>query len=92
MARPDLLAIDEMSLGLAPLVTASLARTLLELNRERGLTVLLVEQSARLALSLSTRAYVLETGRIVASGAAQELAQSPHLEGAYLGHARESVS
>ena len=62
-----------------------MARILRELNKERGLTVLLVEQSVRLAFSLCTRAYVLETGRVVASGTTAELGQSPFVENAYLG-------
>jgi len=85
MSRPDVLALDEMSLGLAPIIVQSLARILRDLNAERGLTVLLVEQSVRLAFSLCTRAYVLETGRVVASGTTAELAQSPFVENAYLG-------
>ncbi|HEV8548845.1 MAG TPA: ABC transporter ATP-binding protein, partial [Polyangiaceae bacterium] len=76
MSQPNVLAIDEMSLGLAPLVVRELARILASLNAERGLAVLLVEQSARLALSLCQRAYVLETGKIVASGTTGELARS----------------
>jgi branched-chain amino acid transport system ATP-binding protein len=85
MSRPDVLALDEMSLGLAPIVVQALSRVLSDLNKERGLTVLLVEQSVRLAFSLCTRAYVLETGRIVASGTTRELAQSPFVENAYFG-------
>jgi branched-chain amino acid transport system ATP-binding protein len=85
MSRPDILAVDEMSLGLAPIIVQALSRLLRDLNRESGLAVLLVEQSVRLALSLCTRAYVLETGRIVASGTTAELAQSPFIESAYLG-------
>jgi branched-chain amino acid transport system ATP-binding protein len=85
MSNPDVIAIDEMSLGLAPLIVRELARKLVELNRERGLAVLLVEQSARLALSLCQRAYVLETGRVVAEGASQELAGSSFVKSAYLG-------
>lgn len=85
MSRPDVLALDEMSLGLAPLVVQGLSRLLSDLNAERGLSVLLVEQSVRLAFSLCTRAYVLETGKVVASGSTQELAQNPFVEGAYLG-------
>jgi branched-chain amino acid transport system ATP-binding protein len=87
MSQPDVLALDEMSLGLAPLIVQRLSRILRDLNRERGLTVLLVEQSVRLAFSLCTRAYVLETGRVVASGATEELARSPFVENAYLGSA-----
>src|SRR6185369_2374079 len=85
MARPDVLAIDEMSLGLAPIIVQQLAAQLMRLNSERGLALLLVEQSARLALSLCDREYVLETGRVVAQGAAAELLDSPFVERAYLG-------
>jgi branched-chain amino acid transport system ATP-binding protein len=92
MARPDVLAIDEMSLGLAPLVVRDLAKQLARLNAEQGLAVLLVEQSARLALSLCQRAYVLETGRIVAGGASAELANSSFVVNAYLGGAPEVLS
>ncbi len=87
MSRPDVLALDEMSLGLAPVVVQSLSRMLSDLNAERGLGVLLVEQSVRLAFSLCARAYVLETGKVVASGSTRDLAQSPFVEGAYLGTA-----
>jgi branched-chain amino acid transport system ATP-binding protein len=89
MSQPDVLAIDEMSLGLAPKIVQDLARRLVALNAERGLTVLLVEQSARLALSLCQRAYVLETGQIVAQGSSAELRNSPSVLGAYLGSALE---
>jgi branched-chain amino acid transport system ATP-binding protein len=92
MSKPDVLAIDEMSLGLAPLIVRDLSRILAALNAERGLAVLLVEQSARVALDLCTRAYVLESGRIVASGTARELAQSAFLRRAYLGGPDEASS
>jgi branched-chain amino acid transport system ATP-binding protein len=85
MSEPEVIAIDEMSLGLAPLIVRDLAQKLAELNAKRGLAVLLVEQSARLALSLCQRAYVLETGRIVAEGPSRELAHSSHVKSAYLG-------
>ncbi len=85
MSRPDVLSLDEMSLGLAPVIVQDLARVLLDLNAERGLAVLLVEQSVRLAFSLCTRGYVLETGKVVASGTTRELEQSPFVESAYLG-------
>jgi branched-chain amino acid transport system ATP-binding protein len=85
MADPDVLAIDEMSLGLAPIIVQQLAERLSELNTQRGLTLLLVEQSARVALSLCDRAYVLETGRIVTQGSAAQLTNSPFVEAAYLG-------
>lgn len=92
MARPDVLAIDEMSLGLAPIIVQRLAAQLLKINAERGLALLLVEQSARLALSLCNRAYVLETGRVVAQGIAAELLDSPFVERAYLGGPLEGPS
>jgi branched-chain amino acid transport system ATP-binding protein len=85
MARPEVIAVDELSLGLAPLVIADLARHLRELNAEHGTAVLLIEQNARLAFELCARAYVLEAGRIVAEGTSAELASSPEVEGAYLG-------
>src|SRR5439155_12146112 len=83
MARPDLLAVDELSLGLAPMVVDSLAEHLRRLNEESGMAVLLVEQNARLALDLCPRPYVLETGRIVAAGPFPQLSrrratQAPH--------------
>jgi branched-chain amino acid transport system ATP-binding protein len=85
MAQPDLLAVDELSLGLAPMVVDDLAEHLVRLNRERGMAVLLVEQNARLALEICPRAYVLEAGRITLSGKSSELAQSPAVQAAYLG-------
>jgi branched-chain amino acid transport system ATP-binding protein len=91
MSRPDVLAIDEMSLGLAPLIVQELGRLLTRLNSERRLAVLLVEQNARLALSVCSTAYVLETGRVVAHGLSSELAQSPVVVNAYLGGTSEEV-
>ncbi|AVT28161.1 ABC transporter ATP-binding protein [Plantactinospora sp. BC1] len=85
MARPDVLAVDELSLGLAPLVVADLVRHLRELNAEQGLAVLLIEQNARLALDLCSRGYVLEAGRVVVAGTAAELAADPRVADAYLG-------
>lgn len=91
MGQPDVMAIDEMSLGLAPLVAQRLIRVLAELNSERGLAVLLVEQNAQLAFTLCPRAYVLEAGRLAASGATADLLQSGLLRHVYLGGA-ERVS
>ncbi|HXM56489.1 MAG TPA: ABC transporter ATP-binding protein [Candidatus Dormibacteraeota bacterium] len=91
MAQPDLLAVDELSLGLAPLVVDSLAEHLRRVNRDAGMAVLLVEQNARLALDLCPRAYVLETGRIVASGPSAELSQSAAVRAAYLGGAMDEM-
>lgn len=92
MARPDVLAIDEMSLGLAPLIVRDLARILRDLNAERGLALLLVEQSARVALGLCQRGYVLDSGRVAASGTASELLESAFVRSAYLGGAVEASS
>ncbi|HET7385075.1 MAG TPA: ABC transporter ATP-binding protein [Nocardioidaceae bacterium] len=85
MADPDLLAVDELSLGLAPIVVATLARHLQQLNAEHGTAVLLIEQNARLAFDLCERGYVLENGRITAQGPCAELAESPQVARAYLG-------
>ena len=85
MSRPDVLAVDELSLGLAPLVVADLVEHLRDLNAKHGLAVLLIEQNARLALDLCTRAYVLEAGRIVAEGSSSELAADERVSAAYLG-------
>jgi branched-chain amino acid transport system ATP-binding protein len=85
MAEPTLLLLDEPSFGLAPLVVREIARTVRSVNEEQGVTVLLVEQNARMALGLASRAYVMEAGRIVLEGPASELADSPHVRAAYLG-------
>jgi branched-chain amino acid transport system ATP-binding protein len=85
MARPDVLVVDELSLGLAPLVVDELVGHLRTLNAERGLAVLLIEQNARLALTLCRRAYVLEAGRVVLHGPAGDLARDPRVTAAYLG-------
>ena len=84
MARPRLLLLDEPSLGLAPLVVEAIMTTLAQL-RKQGLTVLLVEQNARAALKIADRAYVLETGRIILSGAARDLLADRQVTRAYLG-------
>ncbi|WP_082594305.1 ABC transporter ATP-binding protein [Phycicoccus sp. Soil802] len=85
MARPDLLVIDELSLGLAPLVVDELADHLRLLNRERGTAVLLVEQEVGLAFDVCTRACVLDAGRVVASGTSSELAGTEVVRRAYFG-------
>jgi branched-chain amino acid transport system ATP-binding protein len=84
MSNPRLLMIDEMSLGLAPLVVDNLLTLIGEINRQ-GTTVLLVEQDVQVALEQAHRAYVLETGRIVKSGAAAELLDDSMIKQAYLG-------
>lgn len=84
MARPKLLLLDEPSLGLAPLVIAHLAETVRELNR-RGLTVLLVEQNAQMALRVAHRGYVLEVGKVTVEGDSRSLLGNDHVRRAYLG-------
>jgi len=84
MARPKLLLMDEPSLGLAPLLVKEIFRVSGEL-RERGMTILVVEQNARAALELADRAYVMESGRVVLEGAAAELAADERVQRAYLG-------
>jgi branched-chain amino acid transport system ATP-binding protein len=85
MARPEILVVDELSLGLAPLVVTALIGHLRRLNNDRGLAVLLIEQNARLALGLCRTAYVLEAGRVVLHGTAADLARDARVTAAYLG-------
>ncbi len=85
MAEPRLLLIDELSLGLAPVIVQSLGAFLRRLNEEDGVAVLLVEQNAHLAFDLCSRAYVLEAGRCRISGLSAELRSDPEVRGAYLG-------
>ncbi len=84
MSRPRLLLLDEPSLGLAPLLVREIFNVVRRI-RERGVTVLLVEQNAHLSLAIADRAYVLETGRIVMSGPAEDIARDPRVKEAYLG-------
>jgi branched-chain amino acid transport system ATP-binding protein len=85
MADPRLLAVDELSLGLAPMVVQGLTEFLRSLNEEHGVALLLVEQNAHLAFELCPRAYVLEAGRCVLSGESAELEQNELVRAAYLG-------
>ncbi|MBA2474522.1 MAG: ABC transporter ATP-binding protein [Actinobacteria bacterium] len=91
MADPRLLAIDELSLGLAPVVVQDLAAFLRTLNEERGVALLLVEQNAQLAFELCSRAYVLEAGRCVLEGRSAELQRNELVRTAYLGGGLEVV-
>lgn len=84
MARPKLLLLDEPSLGLAPLIVAQIFEIIQKVNSE-GTTILLVEQNARMALKISDRAYVVETGRIAMSGVGRELLNDPQVVSSYLG-------
>lgn len=85
MSRPRLLLLDEPSLGLAPLITKDLFERLGEINRSEGLTMMVVEQNASLALAIAHRGYVLETGSIVATGDAASLSADEDVRKAYLG-------
>jgi len=85
MGRPRLLLLDEPSLGLAPLIVEHIFAIIRRVNEEEGMTVLLVEQNANLALKLAHRGYVMETGEIAMSGGGQELLENPEIRKAYLG-------
>lgn len=85
MAQPQLLMLDEPSLGLAPIVIDSMFETIVRLNRELGLTILLVEQNASLALDMCHRGYVLKTGQIVMEGSGHALLDDPGVRASYLG-------
>ncbi|MGE5586722.1 MAG: ABC transporter ATP-binding protein [Clostridia bacterium] len=91
MADPRVLLLDEPSLGLAPKLVQEIFRTIREINRQ-GVTILLVEQNARIALRVAHRAYVLETGRIVLTGPSRELRQDPRVQQAYLGMGRRPAA
>jgi branched-chain amino acid transport system ATP-binding protein len=84
MARPRLLLLDEPSLGLAPTLVETIFNTIQEINRQ-GVTILLVEQNAHLALGIANHGYVLETGTVVQSGTGADLLRSPEIRKAYLG-------
>jgi branched-chain amino acid transport system ATP-binding protein len=84
MSGPRVLLLDEPSLGLAPILVRDIFRNIVEINR-RGVTVVLVEQNAHMALSVARRAYVLETGRVVLEDEAAKLASNPQVRAAYLG-------
>jgi branched-chain amino acid transport system ATP-binding protein len=86
MARPRLLLLDEPSLGLAPIVVAEIFRIVRELNEKDGLTVLVVEQNARIALRSAARAYVLEVGRVALEGTSDELVRDESVRKSYLGY------
>jgi len=84
MCRPDLLMMDEPSMGLSPILVEEIFSIIKEINAS-GTSILLVEQNAQMALSISNRAYVLETGRIVLAGTAKEISENPQVKAAYLG-------
>jgi branched-chain amino acid transport system ATP-binding protein len=86
MSQPRMLLLDEPSLGLAPLVVRELFEIVTELNEKEGLAVLVVEQNAKLALRSSSRAYVLEVGRVAIEGPSAELAENESVRKSYLGY------
>jgi branched-chain amino acid transport system ATP-binding protein len=86
MHRPRLLLLDEPSLGLAPLVVAEIFTIIKDLNEQEGLTVLVVEQNANIALQAASRAYVLEVGRVAVSGTSDELRANESVRRSYLGY------
>ncbi len=85
MAEPRMLILDEPSFGLAPMMVAEIRRVIEAINQDRKVTVLLVEQNARMALSISSTTYVMEAGTIVLEGSSAALRESPHVKAAYLG-------
>jgi branched-chain amino acid transport system ATP-binding protein len=85
MGEPKLLMLDEPSLGIAPRLISTIFEKIIEINRDRGISVLLVEQNANLALEISTHAYVLETGHVTMQGLSADLRKDPQLKAAYLG-------
>ena len=88
MSRPRLIMMDEPSLGLAPIIVQGVFDIIREINRQ-GVTILLVEQNANMALKTADLAYVMETGRITMFGTGQELAQNEEIRSAYLGKAKK---
>ena len=85
MAKPKLLLLDEPSLGIAPKLVQDIARSIVAINRDEKVSVLLVEQNSRMALSISSRAYALSTGAVVLSGYSRELLTDDRIKAAYLG-------
>ena len=85
MSKPKFLMLDEPSLGIAPLLVKTIFEKIVEINREQGITILLVEQNANIALEISKFGYVLETGRIILQDSAAALRQDPKVKSAYLG-------
>ena len=85
MMKPQILLMDEPSMGLAPVLVEAIFDVIQEMNQKQGTTILLVEQNALMALKYAARAYVLETGNIVLSGPSRDIAQNPDVKKAYLG-------
>lgn len=85
MGKPRFLMLDEPSLGIAPLLVKAIFQKIVEINRTQGLTILLVEQNANLALEVSSYGYVLETGKVILEGPSADLRANPQVQAAYLG-------
>ena len=85
MGDPRFLMLDEPSLGIAPRLISTIFEKIVEINRDRGIAILLVEQNANLALEISSYAYVMETGHVTVEGRSEELRNNPQLKAAYLG-------
>ncbi|RYD83204.1 MAG: ABC transporter ATP-binding protein [Verrucomicrobiaceae bacterium] len=85
LSKPKFLMLDEPSLGIAPLLVKTIFERIVEINREQGLTILLVEQNANLALDVSSYAYVLETGKVLLEGPSAQLKADPKVQECYLG-------
>lgn len=85
MSKPKLLLLDEPSMGLAPLLVQEIFKIIERINKEQGVTILLVEQNANMALSIANRGYVLETGQIILEGSGKDLITNPEIKKAYLG-------
>jgi branched-chain amino acid transport system ATP-binding protein len=92
VSQPRLLLLDEPSLGLAPKIVAQILQTVVDLNQSQGLSILLVEQNARLALRVAHRAYVLESGRVVLQGTGAELLKDDRVQQAYLKVTKRSAT
>ncbi len=87
MAAPRLLLLDEPSLGLAPIIVAQIFETLEQLNKERGIAILLVEQNMKMALRVSNYGYVMQLGQVMVSGASEELRDNSKVYESYMGAA-----
>jgi branched-chain amino acid transport system ATP-binding protein len=85
MGQPRFLMLDEPSLGIAPLLVKAIFQQIVEINRTRGITILLVEQNANLALEIASHGFVLETGRVILQNEASLLRADPQVRSAYLG-------
>jgi len=91
MAKPRILLLDEPTMGLAPIITAEILKTVRRLRDEEGVTIVLIEQNARAALSVADRGYVLETGRVSLEGKVEELLENSEVKRAYLGKGYKEV-